>query len=51
MAHLHCQKGTRIQTLIRIQNPKGTLCYTEHVHIAQTRTLIPTSYFLYWTGI
>ena len=26
-------------------NPMATLCCTEHVHIAQTQTLIPTSYF------
>ena len=29
---------------IRIPNPKATLYYAEHVHIAQTQTRIPTPY-------
>ena len=45
MANLHCR--IRIQTLtrIRIPNQMATLYYAEHVHIAQTRTSIPTPYF------
>ena len=30
---------------IRIPNLMATLYYSEHVHIAQTRTQIPTPYF------
>ena len=41
MAHLHWRKRTRIQ----IPNPTATSYYAEHVHIAQTRTRIPTPYF------
>ena len=41
MAHLHCQRRSRVQTRIRI----ATLYYAEHVHIAQIQTWIPTSYF------
>ena len=38
---------TLTETCIRIPNPMALLYYTEHVHIAQTRTQtrIPTTYF------
>ena len=41
MVYLHCR--TRNQVLIKIQipSPVATLCYGEHVHIAQTWTQIP----------
>ena len=49
MAHLHCQRRTRVQTRIRIPNTTATLYYAEHVHVAQTRTRILL--FLLSTGI
>ena len=48
MTYLHCQRRTRVQTLVQIPNPMATLYYVEHVHIAQPRTQIPTPYF--YTG-
>ena len=45
MAHLHCRRRIRVPTRIRIPNLMATLYYSEHVHIAQTRTQIPTPYF------
>ena len=44
MTYLHCQRRTRVQTLVQIPNPMATLYYVEHVHIAQPRTQIPTAY-------
>ena len=41
MAPLYCRRHTRI----RIPNPMATLCCAEHVHITQTWTWIPISYF------
>ena len=35
----------RVRTQTRIPNLMAILYYAEHVHIAQTRTQIPTSYF------
>ena len=43
MAHLHCRRWTWVQTWIQILNLIATLHYA--VHIAQTWTHIPTSYF------
>ena len=43
IANLHRLRRIPLQTRIRIPNP--TLCYAEHVHIAQTRIQIPTPYF------
>ena len=40
-----CWRWTPVQTRIRIPNLMATLHYAERVHIAQTRTLIPTPYF------
>ena len=51
MTHLHWRRRTRVRTRIQIPNPKGTLYYAEDVHIAQTRTQIPTLYFCKRTGI
>ena len=45
LVHIHCRRRTRKQTRIWIPNAIATLCYTEHVHIAQTQTQIPTPYF------
>ena len=41
MAYLHWRRRTRIQ----IPNPIATLHYTEHIHMAQTQTWIPTPHF------
>ena len=41
MAYLHLRRHTRIQ----IPNPIATLCYAEHVHMAQTQTWMPTPNF------
>ena len=41
MAYLHLRRHTRIQ----IPNPIATLCYAEHVHMAQTQTWMPTPHF------
>ena len=43
MVHLHWQRQARLWSRIQIPNPMATLCYVEHVHIAQTQ--IPTLYF------
>ena len=45
MAHVHCRRGTKVQTRIQIRNLMVTLYYTEYVHIVQTRTQIPAPYF------
>ena len=45
MAYSHWQRQTQVRTQIQIPNPMATLYYTEHVHIAQTWTWIPTPYF------
>ena len=45
MAHLHCQRRTRVRTRIQIPNPLATLYYAEHIHVAQTQTQISTPYF------
>ena len=45
MAYLYCRRRTRIRTKTPIQNSMATLYYTEHVHIAQTQTWIPSPYF------
>ena len=44
MAHLHLRRRTQT----RIPNPMAVLYNAENVHIAQTRTRIPTPYF--WKG-
>ena len=43
MANLHCQRQTRIR--IRLGFKTQTLYFSEHVHIGQTQTRIPTPYF------
>ena len=45
MAHLHCQRQTRVWTRIQIQYPMAILYYAEYVHITQTQTRVPTPYF------
>ena len=45
MDRLHYQRLTRIWTQTRIRDLMATLYCTEHVHIAQTQSRIPTPYF------
>ena len=45
MAYLHCRTWTRVWTQIQTPNLMATLYYAKHVHIAQTRTRIPTPYY------
>ena len=45
MAKLHCWTRIRIPTQTRIPNRMAALSYAEDVHIAQTRTRIPTPFF------
>ena len=45
MVHLHCRRQTRVRTRIQIPSLMATLHHAEHVHIAPTRTRIPTPYF------
>ena len=45
MAYLHRRTWIQVQTQIRTPNSMATLYYAGHVHIAQTRTQIPTPYF------
>ena len=48
MAHLHCLTRTQVRTRIRIPYLMATLYCTEHGHIAQTQTRIPTPYLFRW---
>ena len=42
MAHLHCERRTRIQ----IQNPEAKLYYAEHVHITRLQVVSETQSIL-----
>ena len=44
MAQLYCWTYIRVRNQTWISNRMATLYYAEHVHIAQTRTRIPTAY-------